>query len=104
MDIECAMRRNLECARRQDQSVCSNNQNVRSSGSEAVDCARVLESLRLKDVQAARGGQLLDGTRGWMEAPPRRPVRLCQDQCDVMAGIEQRRQRTRCKLWSTGKY
>jgi len=39
-----------------------------------------------------------------MKAAPRRPVRLCQNQRDVMAGIKQRRQRTRCKLWSTGKY
>jgi hypothetical protein len=104
MDIDCAIRRDLECARWQNQSVCCNNQNVRPSGSEAIDRARVLESLRLKDIQAARDRQLLDGTRGWMQAAPRRPVRLCQSQYDVVAGVEQRRQRARCKLWSTGKY
>jgi len=98
------MRRNFKCARRQDNSVRRNNQGIRSRGSEAIKRAFVLQALRLKDVQAARGGQVLDGARRRSQAPARGSIRLSQYQGDIVAGIEQRRQRARRKLWSTGEY
>jgi len=104
MDIECAMRRNVKCARRQDEAVRRNNHDIRSHGSEAIERALVLQGLRLKDVQAARGGQLLDSACRRSQASARGPVRLGQYQGDIVAGIEQRRQRARRKLWSTGEY
>jgi hypothetical protein len=104
MNIDCAVRRNLECARRQDQSVRRNHQDARQRGSKAIERALVLQTLRLKNVQAARGSQLLDRACRWTQAPARRAIRLRQYQRDVMPGIEQRRQRARRKLWSTGEY
>lgn len=104
MDIECAMRRNFKCARRQDKSVRRNNQDIRPRGSEAIERALVLQALRLKDVQAARVTQLLDSACRRSLAPARGSVRLSQHQGDIVAGIEQRRQRARRKLWSTGEY
>jgi hypothetical protein len=38
-----------------------------------------------------------------MQAAARGPVRLCQYQRDIVAGIKQRRQRARRKLWSAGE-
>jgi hypothetical protein len=104
MDVEYAVRRNLKCARRQYQPVCRDHQGVGPRGSEAIQRVLVLQALRLKDVQAARGSQLFDGACRWPQAPARGPVRLRQHQRDVVAGIEQRRQRARRKFWSTGEY
>ena len=103
MDIECAMRCNLKCARRQDQSVRRDDEGFRSRGSEAIEHALVFQGLRLKDHQTAGDSQLLDGTRRGMQAAARGPVRLCQYQRDIVAGIKQRRQRARRKLWSAGE-
>lgn len=104
MNIYRAMRRDRERARRQDQTVRRDNQDIRSRGSEPLERAFVLQAARLKDIQAARKGQLLDGARRVTQSAPRRPVWLRQYQCDLVAGIEQRRKRASRKLWSTGEY
>lgn len=104
MDIERAVRRDLERARRQDQSVGRNDQGFRSRGSEAIERALVFQGLRLKDLQAAACSKLLDGTRRRTQAAACGPIRLREHQRDMVAGIKQRRQRARRKLWSTGEY
>ena len=103
MNIYGAVRRDFKRRRRQDQSVRRDHQRIRPRGSDAFARMFVLQGMRLKDLQAARGGKLLDGTRRCTHSPARWPVRLRQNQRDVVPGIEQRRQRTRGKLWSTGE-
>ena len=98
------MRRSLKYARRQDQTVRRNHQDIRSRGGEALEHTLAFQSLRLVDLQAAHGSQLLDGTRRGTQAAARGAVRLCQNQRDVVAAIKQRRQRARRKLGSTGEY
>ncbi len=97
------MRRNLEYGGRQDQTVRRDDQHLRPRGSEANEHGFVIQVLRLIDLQSADGGELLDGACRGTQAAAGGTVRLCQHQRDLVAGLEQRRQRARRKLWSTGE-
>jgi hypothetical protein len=59
--------------------------------------------MRLKQVETAGSGKLLDRARGRPQAPARRAVRLRQHQGDIMACVEQRAKRARRKFWSAGE-
>jgi len=76
---------------------------LRPRGSEAIESALVLQGLRLKNLQAAGCGKLLDGAWRRTQAAACGSVRLREHQRNVVAGIEQRCQRARRKLWSTGE-
>ena len=103
MDIERAMRRDLEYARRQDQSICGDHKHLWPRGGNAIKRSCVAQLRWLKYRQAASFGQLLDGTLGRTQATARRPVRLRKYERDVVTGIKQRNQRARRKLWSAGE-
>ena len=104
MDVQRAMRRNLERAWRQDQSIRRHDDNVRPRCSQAIERSFIGQLLRLKHFNAARPGQLLYRTLRWLQAAAGRPVRLREHERNVVPGVKQRRQRTRCELWSTGEY
>ena len=103
MDIERSVRRDLEYARRQDQAVCCNDQDIRPRRHESIKYAFIFQTVRLKNIQSAGIGELLDRALRSAQAAASRPVRLRQYQRDVMASIKQRRQRARCELWSAGE-
>jgi hypothetical protein len=97
------VRRNLKYARRQDQAIRRDHQNVRPRSHEATENTLVFQILRLEYIEAATFGKPLDRALRGAQAASGRPVRLRQYQRDIMPGIKQRRQRARCELWSTGK-
>jgi hypothetical protein len=71
---------------------------------ETFDHAFVLQLARLKYLQAAGDGELLDGALRSPQAASCGTVGLRQHQGHVMAGSKQCRQRTRCEIWSAGEY
>jgi hypothetical protein len=104
MNVDRTVRRNLKHRRGHDQSVCRHDQDFRARGSDAVQYTGFLQSLRLKDIQATGARQQAYRARRGTQATAGRPVGLREDQRNVVAGIEQGRQRARRKFRSTGEY
>jgi len=83
------MARDAEHCRRQDQTVGGDDHGVRCGVAQPlVDCG-VAQSRRLEHLDAALDGEDFHRARIGAQAAASRPVRLRQNQRDVVPGLEQ---------------
>jgi hypothetical protein len=76
VDVERPVPAGVEQPRRQDQPIGGDYQAVRSRRSDPFHFARVLEALRLKNLDAACGGKTLDRARNGPQPASRGPIGL----------------------------
>jgi hypothetical protein len=103
MNVERAMRRDLERAWRQEQAVGGNNQRLGLRGGQACQRGIVLQALRLSECQPVLAGQLLHRTPGQPQATAGGAVGLRQHQRDLVSRGKQRLQRAGREFWSAGE-
>ena len=104
MDVQRALRRGLEQRRRQEQAVGGDDQRVRLRGHapRSASCG-VLSAQRLEHGEPALRREMLDRARRRSHAAAGRPVGLRQNERDVVAGVQQARQRARGELGRAGE-
>ena len=90
MDVERAARRDIEQALRKNEAIRGNHKRLGAGSGDALD---VIQGFGLKEGQAAFDGTPLDRARARLQATPGRPVGPREHQRDVVAGVEQARQR-----------
>jgi hypothetical protein len=90
VDIERAVRRDLEERPRKDEAIGCHDERIRACRGDALERAQIL---RLEDGQAARHGKPLYGALRRLEAAAGGAVRLGENQRDFVPRLEQPRQR-----------
>ena len=91
MNVQGAMRSDIEDRRRQKDPVSDHDHNVGACGAYTLRSLGRLQGFGLKDFQAMRCGEALDRTRCGLLTAPRRAIRLAEHERDVMTGSVQRR-------------
>jgi hypothetical protein len=91
MNIQRAVRRDIEDRWRQKHAVSDNHYGIRACGANACRGLGRLQGFRLEDWQAMQSGEALDRTGRSLLTASRGAIRLGEHQRDVMAGSVQGR-------------
>jgi hypothetical protein len=78
MDVDASLTRNVEDPGRQDETVGSDDHDVRAHSAQPVDDRGVTQRQRLLDRQTVFDGELLDRRRDVLQPAARRPVGLSE--------------------------
>jgi hypothetical protein len=99
MDIEGTMCRGIEHGLRKNEAISGDHQRVGPRGADA-SAAVSLQDMRLKHLEIPPQREALYRAHGRLQAAPGGPVRLRQYESDIMACLQQARQRSLGKFGS----
>jgi hypothetical protein len=88
VDIESTVRRDVEKRGRQEHPVSRHNHGVRRNTTQPRSCFGI-EALGLKNLDAALIRETLHRARGGLQSAASPPVRLRQNQRNLMSGLQQ---------------